>query len=56
VPYRVVHCGTGNIGREALAGVIHHRDLELVGQYVWSPGDPALLVAQCLGRPVGVGR
>jgi hypothetical protein len=49
VPYRVVHCGTGNIGREALAGVIHHPDLELVGQY-----DPALLVAQCRGWPEGV--
>jgi 2,4-diaminopentanoate dehydrogenase len=34
--YRVVHCGTGNIGREALAGIIHHPDLELVGHYVWS--------------------
>jgi 2,4-diaminopentanoate dehydrogenase len=34
--YRVIHCGTGNIGREALAGIIHHPDLELVGHYVSS--------------------
>jgi hypothetical protein len=42
MPYRVIHCGTGNIGREALAGVIHHRDLELVGHYVWSPDKVGL--------------
>jgi 2,4-diaminopentanoate dehydrogenase len=34
---RVIHCGTGNIGLEALRGIIHHPDLELVGQYVSSP-------------------
>lgn len=33
MPYRVVHCGTGNIGREALAGVVH----QVIGYYVWSP-------------------
>ena len=34
---RVVHCGTGNVGGAGLAGIINHPDLELVGQYVWSP-------------------
>jgi hypothetical protein len=34
---RVVHCGTGYVGRLGLQGVINHPDLELVGHYVWSP-------------------
>jgi 4-hydroxy-tetrahydrodipicolinate reductase len=34
---RVVHCGTGNVGTSGLQGIINHPDLELVGQYVWSP-------------------
>lgn len=34
---RVIHCGTGNIGREALIGILNHPDLELVGHYVKSP-------------------
>jgi hypothetical protein len=34
---RVVHCGTGNVGIEALRGILHHPDLELVGHYVHSP-------------------
>ena len=31
--YRVVHCGTGNIGAIALKAIIAHPDLELVGHY-----------------------
>ena len=34
---RVVHCGSGGVGTSGLAGIIGHPDLELVGQYVWSP-------------------
>ncbi len=34
---RVVHCGTGNVGLAGLDGIIDHPELELVGQYVWSP-------------------
>jgi 4-hydroxy-tetrahydrodipicolinate reductase len=34
---RVVHCGSGAVGTSGLRGVIGHPDLELVGQYVWSP-------------------
>ena len=35
--YRVVHCGTGNIGAIALKAIIGHPDLELVGHYVSTP-------------------
>jgi hypothetical protein len=35
--YRVVHCGTGNVGRFALRAIIEHPDLELVGHFVSSP-------------------
>ena len=35
--YRVVHCGTGNVGVAGLQGILNHPELELVGQYVWSP-------------------
>ena len=34
---RVIHCGTGNVGIEALRGILHHPDLELVGQYAHTP-------------------
>jgi 2,4-diaminopentanoate dehydrogenase len=37
VTYRVVHCGTGNVGATALRAVIEHPDLELVGHYVSTP-------------------
>jgi hypothetical protein len=36
-PYRVVVWGTGNVGRQALAGVRARPDLELVGVWVSSP-------------------
>lgn len=35
--YRVVHCGTGNVGATALRAVLEHPDLELVGHYVSNP-------------------
>ena len=35
--YRVIHCGSGAMGRLALQGILNHPDLELVGQFVWSP-------------------
>ena len=35
--FRVVHCGTGNVGVAGLQGILNHPELELVGQYVWSP-------------------
>jgi hypothetical protein len=52
---RVIHCGTGNIGREALRGILHHPDLELVGHFVKSPSkvgvDSGVLVGEA---PCGV--
>ena len=35
--YRVIHCGSGAMGKLALQGILNHPDLELVGQFVWSP-------------------
>ena len=35
--YRVVHCGTGNIGAIALKAIIGRPDLELVGHFVSTP-------------------
>ncbi len=35
--YRVVHCGTGNIGAVALRAILEHPDLELVGHFVSTP-------------------
>jgi 2,4-diaminopentanoate dehydrogenase len=34
---RIVHWGTGQVGREALRGVLTHPQLELVGHYVVTP-------------------
>jgi hypothetical protein len=39
VVYKVVHCGTGNIGAVALWAILEHPDLELVGH-----GDPSFTV------------
>ncbi|PXW36227.1 UNVERIFIED_CONTAM: hypothetical protein DES50_1011177 [Williamsia faeni] len=33
---KVIHCGTGNMGRIGLQRIIADPDLELVGHYVWS--------------------
>lgn len=47
---RVVHCGTGNVGADALRGILHHPDLELVGHYAHSVEkvgrDSGLLVGE----------
>jgi hypothetical protein len=52
---RVVHCGTGNMGMEALRGIIHHPDLELVGQYVSSADKKGIDSGVIAGQdPVGV--
>ena len=48
---RVVHCGTGNVGGAGLAGIINHPDLELVGQYVWSPGKVGVDSGALCGLP-----
>ncbi|MDB6060895.1 MAG: dihydrodipicolinate reductase [Verrucomicrobiaceae bacterium] len=52
---RVVHCGTGNIGREALRGILHHPDLELVGHYVNSPSKIGIDSGTLIGEaPTGI--
>ena len=52
---RVIHCGTGNIGKEALRGIMNHPDLELVGHYVWSPEKAGKDSGELIGdSPVGV--
>lgn len=52
---KVVHCGTGSMGRIGLKGIIRNPDLELVGHYVWSPAkvgvDSGTL---CREDPTGV--
>jgi hypothetical protein len=35
--YRVVHCGTGNVGKHALRAILRNPELKLVGHYVSSP-------------------
>ena len=53
--YRVVHCGTGNVGRIALRAIIDHPDLELVGHYVDSPAKVGRDSGEIVRRePVGV--
>lgn len=53
--YRVVHCGTGNVGAAALRAIIRHPELELVGQYVHTPGKAGLDSGELVGLgPVGV--
>ena len=53
--YRVIHCGSGTIGMAALRGILHHPDLELVGQYVWSPEKLGRDCGEIAGEaPIGV--
>src|SRR6478735_3427361 len=55
VAYRVVHCGTGNVGRIALRAIIDHPELELVGHYVNSPAKVGRDSGEIVRRePVGV--
>lgn len=48
---RVVHCGTGNVGKAAVRGIINHPDLELVGWYVWSPDKVGVDAGEICGLP-----
>jgi hypothetical protein len=53
--YRVVQWATGNAGRPALAGIINHPDLELVGLWVHSPDKVGRDAGELCGLPpVGV--
>jgi hypothetical protein len=52
---RVVHCGSGSSGKRALAGILDHPDLELVGQYVWSKDKVGVDAGLLCGKaPCGV--
>jgi hypothetical protein len=55
VALRVVHCGTGPVGRAAVAGIVNHPDLELVGHHVWSPDKVGIDSGTLCGLPeIGV--
>jgi len=55
VTLRVVHCGTGNVGRYALRAVLEHPDLELVGHYVSTPDKQGRDSGELVGvAPAGV--
>ena len=54
-PIRVVQWATGGVGQAAIAGVLSHPDLELVGCWVHSAGKHGRDVGEILGiAPVGV--
>lgn len=49
--YRVVHCGTGLMGRRALHTLAEHPDLKLVGHYVSSPEKAGKDSGELVGMP-----
>jgi hypothetical protein len=51
VTLRVVHCGTGVTGREALRAIIEDPALELVGQYVSTPEKVGKDAGELCGLP-----
>ena len=52
---RVLQWATGNVGRNAVEGVLSHPDLELVGAFVYSPDKVGRDVGELCGTgPVGV--
>jgi 4-hydroxy-tetrahydrodipicolinate reductase len=50
-PLRVIQWSTGNAGRKALAGIIRHPDLELVGVHAHSEKKVGLDAAQLCDLP-----
>ena len=53
--YRVVHSGTGNVGRFALESVINNPELELVGHYVSDPAKVGKDSGELIGlAPTGI--
>lgn len=55
MPLRVVHAGTGSVGRAALDGVLNHPELELAGMYVQSPEKIGKDAGSFIGRaPTGI--
>ena len=55
--HRVVQWTTGNVGRQSVAAIVAHPDLELVGCYAWSPDKVGTDVGDLCGiGPIGVAR
>jgi hypothetical protein len=55
VAYRVVHCGTGYVGKNALRLMLQHPELQLVGHYVSSPEKAGKDTGELIGgEPIGV--
>lgn len=52
---RVVQWATGNVGRNAIEGVLAHPELELVGAYAYDPAKDGVDVGELCGiDPIGV--
>ncbi|WP_372747350.1 dihydrodipicolinate reductase [Litorivivens sp.] len=49
MPYRIIHCGTGNVGAHALRSIIGNPELELVGHYVSTPDKAGKDSGELLG-------
>ena len=55
MPYRVIQWATGEIGRNAVAGIVGHPDLELVGTWVHAAEKEGRDVGELCGlKPLGV--
>jgi hypothetical protein len=55
VPYRVIQWATGNVGRAAIAGIVAHPELELVGCWVHTPAKAGRDAGELAGiGPLGV--
>lgn len=53
--YRVIQWATGNVGKQAVEGVLAHPELELVGAYVYSDDKAGRDVGEICGLgPIGV--
>ncbi len=52
---RVIQWGTGNAGRRALAGILRHPELELVGVHAHSPAKVGRDAAELCGWPTPTG-
>jgi 2,4-diaminopentanoate dehydrogenase len=51
MPYRVIQCGTGNVGKHALRSIIERPDLELVGLKVYSDDKVGMDAGDFVGAP-----
>lgn len=51
MPYRVVHFGTGHVGRRALKAIIQRPDLDLVGLAVHTPAKVGRDAGDLIGGP-----